>query len=310
MTKTIDYLGQIKHSSGYVFVVLFDLDRDFVIAHPKYDLRNGRCRISNPVDPNRNNKLEIEDTISFGHKDYLVNKKNIVEYYPCYGNEKKIREGTSKSKMTRDSVLELFDIFSQIIPRERIGVTGSLATGNASDGYSDIDIVLKESDFRELISSRIFLHEKIELRNKKQWVEFYNHYGIFCALDAEEFADAAQNKKQQFFYNGIPVSIFVDPCKSFLQLVNSLSENDIDSIMELKGRVLYENLVFLPGYMIVECGGRLVVVINFHRTYQNCLYKGDFCKVKAKTSSFQDLYIVYYDDECYIKRIVGDEYDK
>lgn len=306
----IDYLGQIKHSAGFVFVVLLDLDREYFIAHPKYDLRNGRCRISNPVDPNRNNELEIEDTIRFGNKDYLVSKKNIVDYYPCYGIEKKLIKGTSKSRTTRTFALELFDIFSQIIPRDRIGVTGSLSTGDASDGYSDIDILIKESDFRRLIRSDVFLHENIELRNKKQWIEFYNHYGVFSALNAEEFADAAQNKMQQFVYKGIPVSIFIDNGRSFFQILNSLSVNDIDSVVKLRGRVLYENLLSLPGYMIMECSGRIITIINFHRSYQNCLYKGDVCELQGKTGSFSDLYIVHYDDKCYIKRLSEDKYDK
>lgn len=310
MNDRFDFMGQIKHTSGYLFVVLFDLDAKYMIAHPKYDLRNGVCRISNPVDPNRDNKLDVEDAVRFGKKDYLICKKDIIEYYPCFGIENKLLHGTSRSEKTRSAIRELTDIFSQIIPRENIGVTGSLATGNASDGYSDIDILIKESDYRELIRSKVFMNDNIELRDEDQWIEFYNHYGVFCALNAEEFASAAQYKQQQFIYKGIPVSIFIDANRDFLQITNSLSQNDISSMVILNGRVLCENLIMLPGYIFVECSGRIVIVVNLHRTYQNCLYVGDYCEIKAKSSSFSDLYIVNYDDVCYIKRRNGEEYDK
>lgn len=236
MSDRFDFMGQIKHISGYMFVVLLDLDDKYVIAHPKYDLRKDICRISNPVDPNRDNKIAVDGAIRFGKKDYLVCKDDIVEYYPCFGIESKLMNGTVKSEKTREAMRELINLFSEVIPRENIGVTGSLATGNASDGYSDIDILLKESDFRQLTKSKIFSNSDIQLRDKDQWVEFYNHYGVFCALSAEEFADAAQNKLQQFIYKGIPVSLFIDAGDDFLQITNSFSANDISSMVVLKGR--------------------------------------------------------------------------
>ena len=308
MSDKFDFMGQIKHISGYMFVILFDLDDKYLIAHPKYDLRNEVRRISNPVDPNRNNQLNVEGTEKFGKKDYLVCKDDIVEYYPCFGVDNKLLGGTTKSKNTCEALRELIELFSEIIPKENIGVTGSLATGNASDGYSDIDILLKEKDLRELTSSKIFANANIQMRNKTQWVEFYNHYGVFCALDAEEFADVASNKLQQFIYKGIPVSIFIDSGRDFLQITNSFSTTDIgsNSMVLLKGRVISENLIKLPGYILVEGDNRISVIVNLHRTYQICLYVGDFCEVKARNSSFTDLYIVNYDDVCYIKRRNGD----
>ena len=312
MSGKFDFMGQIKHLSGYMFVVLFDLDDKYLIAHPKYDLRNGVCRISNPVDPNRNNQLDVEGAVKFGIKDYLIHKYDIVEYYPCFGMDNKLLNGTAKSKNTCAALRELIELFAEIIPRENIGVTGSLATGNASDGYSDIDIMLKEKDFRELISSNIFTNDNIQIRDKKQWVEFYNYYGVFCALNAEEFAEAALNKLQQFVYKGIPISIFIDAEGDFLQIANSFSVTDIgsNSMVVLKGQVISENLIKLPGYIFVKCNNRISVIVNMHRTYQNCLYAGDFCEIKARPSSFADLYIVNYDDVCYIKRRNGDQYDK
>ncbi len=309
MSDKFDFMGQVKHISGYMFVILYDLDDKYLIAHPKYDLRNGVCRISNPVDPNRNNQLDVEKTVKFGKKDYLILKDDIVEYYPCFGIDNSLLIGTAKSENTYAALRELIELFSKIIPKENIGVTGSLAIGNASDGYSDIDILLKEKDFRELASSNIFTNANIQIRNKTQWVEFYNHYGVFCALNAEEFADAALNKFQQFIYKGIPISIFIDAGRDFLQITNSFSTTDtgLNAMVVLKGRVISENLIKLPGYIFVECNNRISVIINLHRTYQNCLYLGDYCEIKARTSSFTDLYIVNYDNICYIKRRSGDQ---
>lgn len=162
--------------------------------------------------------------------------------------------------------------FFEVIPRESIGVTGSLATGNATDGYSDIDIVIKEKEYRELIRSDVFFDGDIEFRDKTQWIEFYKHYGIFCALSAEEFARAAQMKKQQFIFRGIPVSIFIDAGNDFLQFTNSLSQKDVNSMEIIKGRVMCENLIRLPGYAFVKCLERIIVVVNMHRTYPNCMF--------------------------------------
>lgn len=292
-------------------MVLFDVDDKYVIAHPKYDIRKKVTRISNPVDPNRNNELEILGAVKFGCKDYMICKEDIMEYFPCFGIINDICSGTKESFATRQATLDLIDIISKAIPKEYIGITGSLATGKAIDGYSDIDLVLREKDYRALIESNVFSNSEIQFRDKKQWIDFYNHYGVCTILTAEEFATAAEDKKQQFLFRGIPVSIFIEETGNFLQITNSMARNEIHTSEILKGKVICENLIELPGYAFIEHMNKVIVVVNMHRTYQNSLYVGDYCVVKARRSSFLDLFLVDYDNICYIKKCSGgNSYDK
>lgn len=305
MIKNITPMGQIKHTSGYLFVVHYCINNDYVVAHPKYDLRGKKIkRISNPVDPKRNNLLQIENTVKFGVRDYIINLADVVEYYPCFNSFEKLENGTEKSAKIRKRAIELISLISNYIPKEHIGFTGSLATGNAIDNYSDIDLILYEKDYRTLISSDIWSeNQQIVMRTRNEWREFYNHFGVLCALNSEEFAIISEKKKQQFIFNGIPVSIFICSDNNFLQLVNSLGESTQGGTIAFKGKVIYEDLVNLPGYALIETSNKVVIIINLHRTYQNSVYRGDYCEFNVKTSSFTDLYLVKYDDECYIKYI-------
>lgn len=307
MNNSFDYMSQIEHKSGYLFVVLVDLDDRYLIAHPKYNKQSGnKKRISNPVDPNRNNQILIEGAMPIGSKDYLLLKSDVIQYYPCFNIFRNLKVGTSSSETTRKTAYSLMEKLSPMVPMERIGITGSLATGCAVDGYSDIDILLQEADFRIVKNSDLMKSQDFKFRTIEQWIEFYEHYGVFSALCAEDFAKAAIEKKQQFIYQGIPVSIFIDGGDTILKITNSLARNNGYTMSIIKGEVLSENLTNLPGYMIVRSENKVMVIINYHRSYQECLRVGDRFIAFGLSCSFSDLYLVLYDDECYIKRCAGD----
>lgn len=296
-------MDQVIHRSGWLFVVKVVLDADHIIAHPKYDLLNMPVqRKSNPVAPERNNSLRIPDAIPFGDKDYLLFTADITAYYPSVFPVDRLLTGTEQSVATRTIAYRLVISMGSYINPSCIGITGSLATGNALDDYSDIDLVLPQEQFDRLIASNFWKTDKaLTLRSKEQWVDFYHHYGVLSRLSAEEFAEDAARKRQQFVYCGIPVSIFTfSDQDKFLALMSSCSEQDPNQLTTLSGSVLFDASGTLPGYSILHSGDRAQLLVNFHRTYQGSLVVGKTCTVKGFCGALGSVLWVYYDDLCAI----------
>ena len=296
-------MDQVIHRSGWLFVVKVVLDADHIIAHPKYDLRcKPAQRKSNPVAPDRNNRLQIPGAIPFGNKDYLLFAEDITDYQPSFFPADQLLTGTEQSAATRAAAYCLVDSIGNYIDPSCIGITGSLATGNALDNYSDIDLVLSQEHFDRLAASDFWQNDTaLTLRTREQWVDFYHHYGVLSQLSAEEFAEDAARKRQQFVYCGIPVSIFTfSEQDKFLALMDSCKEQGLLQPTTISGTVLFDASGTLPGYSILHTADRAQLLVNFHRTYQGSLKVGTACTVKGFWSDSSSVLWVYYDDQCAI----------
>lgn len=296
-------MDQVIHRSGWLFVVKVVLNADHIIAHPKYDLRcKPARRKSNPVAPERNNSLQIPGAIPFGHKDYLLFAADITGYQPSFIPADQLLTGTERSAATRAAAYRLIVSMGNYIDPSCIGITGSLATGNALDDYSDIDLVLSQEQFDRLATSDFWQTDTaLTLRTREQWVDFYHYYGILSQLSAEEFAEDAARKRQQFVYCGIPVSIFTfSDQDKFLALMDSCKGQDPLQLTTLSGTVLFDASGTLPGYSILHTADRAQLLVNFHRTYQGSLKVGAACTVKGFCSGSSSVLWIYYDDQCAI----------
>lgn len=296
-------MDQVIHRSGWLFVVKVVLDAAHIIAHPKYDLRCTPVqRKSNPVAPERNNSLRIPGAIPFGDKDYLLFVADITDYYPSLFPANRLLTGTERSAATRAAAHRLISSMGKYIDPGCIGITGSLATGNALDDYSDIDLVLPQEQFERLVASDFWKTDTaLTLRSREQWVDFYYQYGVLSQLSAEEFAEDAAPKRQQFVYCGIPVSIFTFSNQDkFLALMDSYSGQDPIQLTTLSGSVLFDASDTLPGYSILHTGERARLLVNFHRTYQGSLSAGATCTVKGFCGAPSSILWVYYDNLCAI----------
>ena len=294
-------MDQVEHCSGWLFVVKALLDDRCVIAHPKYDLRcEPAQRKSNPVDPGRGNTLLIPGAIPFGGKDYLIFLRDVTRHYPSFGIAHTLLSGTERSAVTRDAAYRLICGMAKYIAGDQIGLTGSLATGNGLDNYSDIDLVLPQEQFDRLAATSFWQEDPdLKLRTEEEWVAFYHHYGVLSQLTAEEFARDARDKKQQFTYRGIPVSVFtVTGQDKILPLMDSCREAGAQKLARVQGEVLWDASGTLPGYSIIRSGDRARLVVNFHRTYQGSLKAGTDCTVQGYCCGPEGVLWVRYDDQC------------
>lgn len=296
-------MDQVLHKSGYLFVIKVVLDDRCAIAHPKYDLRAKEAkRISNPVDPLRSNDTFIDHVLPFGSRDYLIGCEEIERHYPCFEIAPLLETGPDSSAAIRLTARELLAQVGRYIDKKTVGITGSLATGKAIDNYSDIDLVMESSQFEKLRNSDFWQAAGVELRTFAQWKEFYYHYHVLSALTADEFARDALQKRQQFIYRGIPVSIFiVSDGEPFLCLLDSCSNRGAKKRVQLDGTVLAARDDTLPGYAIINAGARAHLAVNFHRSYQGSLRKDHYCVLQGFSDEMQDIVWIDYDDQCAIR---------
>lgn len=296
-------MDQVIHRSGWFFVVKIVLDDEHIIAHPKYDLRSTPIqRKSNPVAPERNNNFKIPGAIPFGDKDYLLFSADIITHYPSFFPAEQLLKGTKQSIATRTIAYRLVSSLSHYIEPSCIGITGSLATGNAIDNYSDIDLVLSQEQFDRLNASDFWWTDSaLTLRSREQWIEFYHHYNVLSLLPAEDFANDAIRKRLQFVYCDIPVSVFIISNQDkFLPLMDSYNTQYPCQLTTLSGLVLFDASDTLPGYSILHVEDRAQLLVNFHRSYQGSLTAGATCTVKGFCNASNSAIWVYYDNLCAI----------
>lgn len=260
-----------------------------IIVHPKYvPNKNGSWkifnhffdRVSNPFDQKRTNKKEYKLLEKFGKKDYSILNKNIKNVYVSQEGAKNLVEEKRSNTKIRNIAKKLLIQLSKYVPKEDIGITGSILLNSQKDNFSDIDLVINSRSYKKfkkfVFDSKNLL---INLRDKNQWEKFYEEYKVVCALSKEDFAMHQVLKPDQFFFKGIPVStFFVDPISIYLE-----EEFEEDPNFKARGLIIQskKSMILPAEYSFLSRGFKKFKIICFNRAYLNQATFGDIVEING-----------------------------
>ena len=252
---------------------------DKVIVHPKYVpngtwkiLNNYYERISNPLDSHRTNSMEVANLQPFGNRDYSIEEQHISKCFTI--DSYKITPTDNILKSTKKMLDELF-IF---IPKEKVGITGSILLGSQNPKYSDIDLVV-DYKFYESICDFIRKSSGVKLRTQRQWEDFYEEFNLKCALNKQEFAKHMLFKPHQFLYEGYPVSIFFSNSNEYELEKYTNEKQNIDVMLRVEDA---SHAMTLPAYYTaVSDRNEVWDIICYERAFISQAEKGENIQIKG-----------------------------
>ena len=91
--------------------------------------------------------------------------------------------------------------------KRNIFFMGSISLNCESDGYSDLDVAISDSNTFNRVLCSLNKISGVTFRTKDAWDSFYVKYGVKTLVSKNDFSCSMLNKKNQGFYNKIPFTI-------------------------------------------------------------------------------------------------------
>ena len=253
----------IQTPDGIVSLVLGQYNSNLVV-HPKYVpsetktpwqfLGQSWNRVANPLAPTRTNVCNRSQFLKpYGEQDYLCEPTDSIHHFSAIETAQKLtRDGSPNLHF--DRIQRFLRALAPIVPSNMLGVTGGVALGFGTEGFSDIDLVVGQEVYHAF-AARIEKIPGVRLRTKAEWTTIYTEYAIVSNVTADEFARQMLRKRTQFTYEGVPTSVFIAPAN-----LPELAPYSQDSRAQtLEGIVIDDSdAALLPARYTMRCGNTTI----------------------------------------------------
>jgi len=277
-------------------------------------------RINNPLD----STSFIPRNITSYFKNYKqtrngfkIERLDIKEIFRAKEGVKKLlyekdkgNQAIKSNSKIRATTKTLVNLLKEVVPENRLGLTGSSLFGGEMDDFSDIDLVIYGSKNYTKAINHLKRQTKINVhfRTIKEWEDFYERYNVNCCLNKHEFAIHMIEKGDQILVENIPVTIFAvrEYPKDFKIFSHYLGNNPrpLERITA-EGVIIDDSeSMFLPANYLIKLDERREIgIYTDNRAFISQARTGEKVIVSGLLMKGMHNKWIYVDREGYIKKV-------